>query len=80
MEELVEGRAPFDEQWNSFQEQFKARFKMVDEAVNTKVKLCVQWQDTSTVSEYAALFKELMACTEYSRANLRDCFYKHLLT
>jgi hypothetical protein len=31
-----------------------------------------------THPQYAALFKELMACTGYSSIDLWDCFYKHL--
>lgn len=46
--------------------------------VDAKEKLCVLWQDTSTVSEYAALFKELMARTGYSQSDLQDRFYEHL--
>jgi hypothetical protein len=78
MEEFAVGRVPFEERWSSFREQFKARFETVDEAVDAKERLCVLWQDTSTVPEYAALFKELMARTGYSQSNLRDRFYEHL--
>jgi hypothetical protein len=60
--------------------QFKARFETVDEAVDAKEKLRVLWQDSSSVPEYAALFKQLMARTRYSSADLRDRFYEHLST
>jgi hypothetical protein len=80
MEEFAVGRVPFDNQWDHFREQFKAQFEMVDEAVDAKEKLRTLWQDTSTVPEYAALFKELMARTGYSMPNLRDRFYEHLFT
>jgi Retrotransposon gag protein len=72
MEEFAVGRVPFDNRWNHFREQFKAGFKTVDEAVNAKEKLRTLWQDTSTIPEYAALFKELMARTGYSMSNLQD--------
>lgn len=78
MEEFAAGRVPFDERWSSFREQFKARFETIDEAVDAKEKLRVLWQDRSTVPEYAALFKELMARTGYSQSDLRDRFYEHL--
>ena len=78
MEEFAVECVPFNEWWTSFQEQFKARFKTVDEVVDAKEKLCVLWQGTSTVSEYAALFKELMARTGYSQSDLQDRFYEHL--
>jgi hypothetical protein len=80
MEEFANGRVPFDGQWETFREQFKARFETVDEAVDAKEKLRVLWQDSSTVPEYAALFKELMARTGYSSTDLRDRFYEHLST
>jgi hypothetical protein len=38
------------------------------------------WQNASTVPEYAAQFKQLMARTGYSPADLRDRFYEHLTT
>ena len=50
----------------------------MNEAVDAKEKLRVLWQDTSSVPEYAAQFKELMARTGYSTADLRDRFYEHL--
>jgi Retrotransposon gag protein len=78
MEEFANGGVPFGSNWETFCEQFKARFETVDEAVDAKEKLCVLWQDSSTVPKYAALFKELMARTGYSSLDLRDCFYKHL--
>ena len=80
MEEFATGGVPFSGQWETFRKHFKARFETVDEAVNAKEKLRVLWQDTFTVSEYAALFKELMARTGYSSADLRDRFYEHLST
>jgi hypothetical protein len=70
MEEFAVGRVPFEERWSSFRKQFKARFETVDEAVDAKKRLHVLWQDTSTVPEYAALFKELMARTGYSQSDL----------
>jgi hypothetical protein len=78
MEEFANGGVPFDGQWQTFRNEFKARFETVDEAVDAKERLRVLWQDTSTVPEYAALFKELMARTGYSPADLRDRFYEHL--
>ena len=78
MEEFANGGIPFGNTWGGFRDQFKARFETVDEAVDAKEKLRVLWQDTSTVPEYAALFKELMARTGYSLADLRDRFYEHL--
>ena len=78
MEKFANGGVPFDGQWATFRDQFKARFETVDEAVDAKEKLRVLWQDSSTVPEYTALFKELMARTGYSTADLRDRFYEHL--
>jgi hypothetical protein len=63
MEEFADRGVPFGSRWETFREQFKARFETVDEAVDAKEKLRVLWQDNSTVSEYATLFKELMART-----------------
>lgn len=80
MEEFANAGVPFGNDWETFRSEFKARFETVDEAVDAKEKLRVLWQDTSTVPEYAALFKELMARTGYSRADLRDRFYEHLST
>jgi hypothetical protein len=80
MEEFADGGVPFNDNWQRFRTQFKARFETVDEAVDAKEKLWVLWQDSSTVPEYAALFKEVMARTGYSSADLRDCFYEHLST
>jgi hypothetical protein len=70
MEEFADGGVPFNNDWQRFCAQFKARFETMDEAVNTKEKLRVLWQDSSTVPEYAALFKQLMAHTGYSSADL----------
>lgn len=78
MEEFANDGVPFGNQWENFRQEFKARFETVDEAVDAKEKLRVLWQNQSTVPEYAALFKELMARTGYSRADLRDRFYEHL--
>ena len=80
MEEFTNGGVPFGGHWETFHAHFKARFETVDKAVNAKEKLRVLWQNLSTVPEYAALFKELMACTGYSLADLRDHFYEHLST
>src|SRR6267154_2349223 len=80
MEEFVNGGVPFGNQWETFREHFKACFETVDEAVNAKEKLRILWQDSLMVPEYAALFKELMACTGYSSSDLRDRFYEHLST
>jgi hypothetical protein len=78
MEEFAVGCVLFEERWSSFREQFKAHFETVDEAVDAKERLYVLWQDTSTVPEYAVLFKESMARTGYSQSDLRDRFYEHL--
>ena len=59
MEEFANGGIPFDSRWDRYHEQFKVQFETVDKAI-----------DMSTVPEYAAFFKELMACTGYSTANL----------
>src|SRR6267154_2651259 len=80
MKEFANGGVPFGSHWETFCAHFKVRFETVDKAVNAKEKLQVLWQNSSTVPEYAALFKELMARTRYSSADLRDCFYKHLST
>jgi hypothetical protein len=80
MEEFADGGIPFGGLWATFREQFKAWFETVDEAVDAKEKLRVLWQDNSSVPEYAALFKELMARTGYSSVDLRDRFYEHLST
>ena len=80
MEEFASGRVLFNNDWEEFREQFKARFETVDEAVDAKEKLRVLWQGSSSVPEYAALFKELMTRTGYSSADLRDRFYEHLST
>jgi hypothetical protein len=80
MKEFADGGVPFGGLWAMFREQFKARFETVDEAVDAKEKLRVLWQDNSSVPEYATLFKELMARTGYSSADLRDRFYEHLST
>ena len=80
MEEYASGGVPFDSLWETFQNQFKAQFETMNEAMDAKEKLHVLWQGSSTVPEYAALFKELMTCTSYSSTDLQDCFYKHLST
>jgi hypothetical protein len=80
MEEFANGGVPFQSQWETFCDQFKVRFETVNEAVDAKEKLRTLWQDTSSVLEYAALFKQLMARTGYSSGDLRDRFYEHLTT
>jgi hypothetical protein len=54
------------------------RFEAVDEAVDAKEKLRTLWQNASSIPEYAAQFKQLMARTGYSSIDLRDRFYEHL--
>jgi Retrotransposon gag protein len=78
MEEFANGVIPFDNDWDVFREQFKARFETVNETVDAKEKLRVLEQNESTVPEYAAQFKELMSRTGYSSTDLRDRFYEHL--
>jgi Retrotransposon gag protein len=78
MEEFVNGGVPFGSSWGTFCDQFKARFKTVDKAVDAKEKLRILRQDSSMVPEYTALFKELMARTGYSSLDLCDRFYEHL--
>jgi hypothetical protein len=80
MEEFANGGVPFAGNWETFCRDFKARFETVDKVVDAKEKLQVLWQDSSTVHEYAALFKELMTRTGYSSVDLRDCFYEHPTT
>jgi hypothetical protein len=80
MEEFANGGVPFAGNWETFRRDFKARFETVDEVVDAKERLRVLWQDSSTVPEYAALFKELMTRTGYSSVDLRDRFYEHLAT
>jgi hypothetical protein len=85
MEEFGAGGVPFDGQWETFREHFKARFAEKEDVdkvepvdANAKEKLRTLWQNESTVPEYAARFKKLMTRTGYSSAHLRDCFYDHL--
>ena len=78
MEELTRGHTPFNNDWNEFRQQFKARFESVDEAVDAKERLRKLWQGSLTVPEYAARFNELAGRTGYSGADLRDRFYDHL--
>jgi hypothetical protein len=78
MEEFALGGIPFDNSWDTFREQFKARFETVNEAVDAKENLRVLWQNKLTVAQYAAKFKEIMARTGYSPVDLRDRFYDHL--
>ena len=80
MEEFAAGQIPFGGQWQNFVDKFKAWFETVDEAVDAKDKLQHLWQGTSTVPKYTVLFKEHMSCTNYSLADLHDCFYDHLTT
>jgi hypothetical protein len=54
--------------------------KPLAEVVDAKERLRVLWQDSSTVPECTALFKELMTRTGYSSVDLRDRFYEHLGT
>ena len=78
MEDITLGHTPFNNDWNEFRRQFKARFESVDEAVDAKERLRKLWQGTLTVPEYAARFSELAGRTGYSGADLRDRFYDHL--
>jgi hypothetical protein len=78
MESFAERVVPFGGQWVRFHDDFRARFETVDEATDAKEKLRALWQNTSSVPEYAAQFKQLMARTRYSLVDLRDRFYKHL--
>lgn len=78
MEQLTLGHMPFNNDWNEFRSQFKARFESVDEAVDAKERLRKLYQGSLTVPEYAARFKELAGRTGYSGADLRDRFYEHL--
>ena len=78
MEQLTLGHMPFNNDWNEFRSQFKARFESVDEAVDAKERLRKLYQGSLTVPEYTARFKELAGRTGYSDADLRDRFYEHL--
>jgi len=78
MEQFAEGRIPFGGNWELFQDEFKARFEAVDEAIDAKEKLRALYQGLSSVPEYTARFKQLMARTRYSLADLRDRYYDHL--
>jgi hypothetical protein len=78
MESFARGVIPFQDDWDRFHADFKARFETVDEAADAKEKLRTLYQGFSSVPEYAAKFKELMARTLYSQADLRDRFYDHL--
>jgi len=78
MEQFAAGTVPFGSDWARFHAEFKARFETVDEAVDAKEKLRTLWQNESSVPEYAARFKQLMARTGYSPADLRDRYYEHL--
>lgn len=79
LESLSTGTMPFNT-WDEFKNVFKVRFETVDEKADTKEALQKLWQGKLTAGEYMARFKELMSCTDYSSANLRDCYYKHLST
>jgi hypothetical protein len=78
MEQFAEGRIPFGGNWGLFQDEFKARFEAVDEAIDAKEKLRALYQGLSSVPEYTAHFKQLMTRTRYSSADLRDRYYDHL--
>ena len=78
MEVFADGLVPFDNRWEGFRQQFKARFETADEAVDAKEKLRLLFQETSSIPEYAARFKQAMVRTGYSAADLRDRFYDHL--
>jgi hypothetical protein len=78
MEQFAEARIPFGGNWGLFQDEFKARFEAVDEVIDAKEKLRALYQGASSVPEYTAQFKQLMARTRYSSADLRDRYYDHL--
>lgn len=78
MEEIANGKGAFHSSWAEFRTQFKLRFEPADQEVDAKEKLRLLWQGKKTVPEYAARFKETMARTGYSEADLRDRFYEHL--
>ncbi|KAI3608983.1 hypothetical protein WG66_011077 [Moniliophthora roreri] len=78
MEEVAQGRHPYDNSWNEFVKGFKLRFETTDEAADAKEQLHVLFQEKQSVVEYAAKFKEIMSRTSYSSADLCDCFYEHL--
>ena len=78
MEVFADGLVPFDNRWEGFRQQFKACFEMADEAVDAKEKLRLLFQETSSIPEYTAWFKQVMVRTGYSAADLRDRFYDHL--
>ncbi|KAH9986440.1 hypothetical protein BJV77DRAFT_1061805 [Russula vinacea] len=65
MEVFADGLVPFDNRWEAF-------------AVDAKEKLRLLFQETSSIPEYAARFKQAMVRTGYSAADLRDRFYDHL--
>jgi hypothetical protein len=67
---VARGVALFGSEWAVFRREFKARFETVNKAIDAKEKLRVLWQRSSTVLEYAALFKELMSRTRYSSVDL----------
>ena len=70
MEEFANGGVLFYGQWGVFCTEFKARFETVDKAIDAKERLRKLEQGMSTIPEYAVLFKQLMACTGYSLADL----------
>ena len=70
MEEFANRGVLFYGQWGVFYTEFKAHFETIDEAVDAKERLQKLEQGTSTIPEYTALFKQLMACTGYSLADL----------
>ncbi|KAI3620786.1 gag protein [Moniliophthora roreri] len=79
MEKVAQERHPYDNSWEEFVKGFKLRFETTDEAADAKEQLHVLFQEKQLVAEYAAKFKEIMLRTGYSSADLRDCFYDHML-
>ena len=59
MEEFTNGNVPFNGQWETFREHFKAGFETVNEAVNAKEKLHILWQ--------SSLFTQSLNTPHYSR-------------
>ncbi|KAI3614279.1 hypothetical protein WG66_000055 [Moniliophthora roreri] len=78
IEEVAQGRHPYDNSWEEFVKGFKLRFETMDEAADAKERLHVLFQEKQLVAEYAAKFKEIMSRTGYSSADLCDCFYEHM--
>ncbi|ESK83987.1 hypothetical protein Moror_7488 [Moniliophthora roreri MCA 2997] len=78
MEEVAQGRHPYDNSWKEFVKGFKLRFETTDEAADVKEWLHVLFQEKQSVAEYAAKFKEIMLRTGYFSADLHDYFYEHM--